>query len=1162
MGTKLVKELPELRSRNSRHYLDDSGAPVARVWTQAVNYKDADGEWQPIDNDLVKDGAIYKNKANDLQATYAGALPDLDVKYVAQSDGLQEYLVARSEAAAARALKFDVDASAGLHPVVRQSSAVEFVDADGTTQLRVPAPVMKDAAGSESGDLAVEVSPRVGGWRLTVTPSAKWTAASDRKLPVTIDPIVQRPTTYDCTIVQAAASQSFCGNDGLAVGRSGGSEKRALLRFPAISTVIPTGTELRHVGIVLKLRALANSNAQGLDCAALTHDWNGSASWNSFDGQSGWTSPGADFSTSAGCEDSRLVDTTMLNGDPTRTYLLLKPLAKEWLEGRRSDFGVVVKASPGADNEMTFNSAESNVDTSVKPALDIWYEFPAGELPSYKMERFSLNDRMSMAVNAETGNLELHERDLTVPGGLGPDLSVARTYNSLPGSANTLGRGWAFDHDISLQDFPEIHTDLHGPGGWWARYDGVHTSTYTTPAGRNDKLEHSGSGWTLTDNASQTKQTFDASGRLVSAADRNGRSPSYTYDASSGKLAKISDSQNRDVTFSYDSAGLPVKMVDPAGRQYQYGYTNGVLTSYTDPAGGVTRFEYGSYGMSRVLTPEGRAIRIEYYPYNDPLGYRVKSVFQVTGTEKYCPSIACIPTQEPTRETGYTTSFSYDLHHDATSTGKVTDAIGTTTSDANDRVTTYSFDLDERVTKAVDALGRTRRQTYDSRSNVQEYFAPFNSGTTGSLSFNYDSTSGNLMGTTQQTGTGSALTTGYGYNESGRVPAGTSGAAFLRTSARDEQGDRLYQWYDAQGNLTRDAAMSRDGTQTRSDVRLDYDSTSPGKLAGSVDGNGNRTAYGYDAKGNLTSVTPPAPLGATTYAYDGASGQDLAMSRISSAQLPDGRSVAYSYDASDRVTKVTYGDGSTVAITYDKDGNVVQRDDSTHGKTTYGYDRLGRITSEGYPDGHTNAYAYDAVGNLKTLTDAGGATQYDYDAINRQSKLTEPGVSTPTTFAYSNPSSEGIDTRVARTLPNSAVVVDDFDQAADGSYVRVSVERVVLSSHWFPAAFELLLRLRRCAWMLVDTGNRAAVGGHRPDRCSYRLLLRRDGSPRYRAGRWRSLLVLCVRRCWQHPHAERQRPGSTLVRVQRGQRAVLVGFRIRDRSFVYDGSGGGDALHL
>src|SRR5579884_686739 len=119
-------ELPALRTRTSRTYRV-GGARHLVACAEAVNYRDANGAWQPIDNTLrasTVSGYAYQNAANAYQlllpsslsaapvkvssgpagvafrlvgasgtlatnantATYANALPGVDVSYVARGD--------------------------------------------------------------------------------------------------------------------------------------------------------------------------------------------------------------------------------------------------------------------------------------------------------------------------------------------------------------------------------------------------------------------------------------------------------------------------------------------------------------------------------------------------------------------------------------------------------------------------------------------------------------------------------------------------------------------------------------------------------------------------------------------------------------------------------------------------------------------------------------------------------------------------------------------------------------------------------------------------------------------------------------------------------------------------------------------------------------------
>lgn len=61
------QELPALRTRTSHTFLGSDGTYQAQIFSGSINYQDANGAWQPIDNTLVsgsEKGIVYQNKAN------------------------------------------------------------------------------------------------------------------------------------------------------------------------------------------------------------------------------------------------------------------------------------------------------------------------------------------------------------------------------------------------------------------------------------------------------------------------------------------------------------------------------------------------------------------------------------------------------------------------------------------------------------------------------------------------------------------------------------------------------------------------------------------------------------------------------------------------------------------------------------------------------------------------------------------------------------------------------------------------------------------------------------------------------------------------------------------------------------------------------------------
>jgi YD repeat-containing protein len=136
----------------------------------------------------------------------------------------------------------------------------------------------------------------------------------------------------------------------------------------------------------------------------------------------------------------------------------------------------------------------------------------------------------------------------------------------------------------------------------------------------------------------------------------------------------------------------------------------------------------------------------------------------------------------------------------------------------------------------------------------------------------------------------------------------------------------------------------------------------------------------------------------------------------------------------DRVTGISYSDGSSVAYTYDGDGNLTRRvltAGTSVETTTYSPDPLNRITQVAYsPTGGTTNYTYDSVGNMLTMQDAGGTVTYGYDPANRLTSLAEPGgsctapTSKCTTYSY-----DIDDNRTTTSYPNGVTIRNDYDNA-------------------------------------------------------------------------------------------------------------------------------------
>ena len=313
-GTDLTagSELPARRTANSRTYTLGHGLLQTVYAADAVNYRDAAGAWQPIDNTLVADtatpGSAAVNRANRYQvhvptslgapvtvaaagrsvafalqgaagtavlagsvARYAGAFPGVDAAVVAANTAVAEDLTLGS-AAPAR-FRFALQ----THGVTARPGAdggVAFLDAAGQVAFAFAAPRMFDAAHRVSPAVTLTLGQSSAGPTLTLAADPAWLARPQRRYPVTIDPIltVSGGAGTDCAIDSAYPASNFCSLAYLAAGASGSEVGRTLLQFGVAPTADVT---ILSAQVSLYQLAAATSTPGALELHQVTRPWTG-----------------------------------------------------------------------------------------------------------------------------------------------------------------------------------------------------------------------------------------------------------------------------------------------------------------------------------------------------------------------------------------------------------------------------------------------------------------------------------------------------------------------------------------------------------------------------------------------------------------------------------------------------------------------------------------------------------------------------------------------------------------------------------------------------------------------------------------------------------------------------------------------------------------------
>jgi RHS repeat-associated protein len=400
-------EIPSERTATSQTFRLPDGLRATRIFETPVNYRDANGDWQPIEAglDQAANGTIV-NGANqfDVQlpqsldsgtpvqvrigeewvserplgidtkpaelegesVTYGGQGTGASFEFFGLANGLKENIEIAGPSSPST-FHFALDASEGLRPTLTAEGSIEFRDAGGSVLATLPAPVMYDGAAVPALSSAVhyDLSPGAGsGWLLDVEADRDWLSQPGRRWPATIDPSFLVPTPeLDCNIY-SNGSKSTCGASGYpfvgaqAVYHSTGSDEyvRSLLRFNTSSIPAKAAVLAAEVGLYSQLPP---QNTKGVEVRRLTKQWDSGATWLkalAAGGPNGnlWTTPGGDFG-SEGAE----VQTAVRGTSPGWWRFNSPALATVidgWANGWIPNQGLLVRLSDEAAHECSGSS--------------------------------------------------------------------------------------------------------------------------------------------------------------------------------------------------------------------------------------------------------------------------------------------------------------------------------------------------------------------------------------------------------------------------------------------------------------------------------------------------------------------------------------------------------------------------------------------------------------------------------------------------------------------------------------------------------------------------------------------------------------------------------------------------------------------------------------
>ncbi|MFG3130867.1 DNRLRE domain-containing protein [Streptomyces tendae] len=340
---KRVKELTSRRTPSARFWQLSDGRVEAELTAAPTSYKDPAGKsWKTIDTRVAETeakGFDFANTANtgrswfgsdpgrllrfeagdggqsvtlglqgtsgrlkpvaeDSTVTYKDAVGGADLSYVVGPGRVKENITLSERPAGPVTYTFTLDTQ-GLTPKAREDGSIAFFgELPNTPVLVIPAPYMTDAKKSASSPYGYAYSAKVtqklrragDGWKLTVTPDAKWLAAKERQYPVVIDPtitIAPSPSgSQDTMVLSDQPGVNFNSSWKLAAGKTSASAtSRSLLKFPLDE--IPDGVKIdgARLGVYFDQSHTTNGNDVTIEAHRATGAWDEStAIWSNTSG--------------------------------------------------------------------------------------------------------------------------------------------------------------------------------------------------------------------------------------------------------------------------------------------------------------------------------------------------------------------------------------------------------------------------------------------------------------------------------------------------------------------------------------------------------------------------------------------------------------------------------------------------------------------------------------------------------------------------------------------------------------------------------------------------------------------------------------------------------------------------------------------------------------
>lgn len=1022
------RELSGLRTESSDTYEAGGGRRVLRAFAHPVNYRDAAGSWQPIEDTLVAaEGGGWRTKASGVPVSlpstlgsgpvsigsgdqqvaltlqgaasagvsvsgavgsYQSVFPGTSASYSAGSASVRETLTL-ADASAPTEYKYSLSLSPGLRPELTGAGTVNIVDSVGRTVYQLAAPTVADASAGAGDPLTAPVHYELSedGKTLSLVLDAAWLRDPERVFPVRIDPdIYWAGQERDCTIRSGpSAGTSLCGQ-ALVVGSDSATPRdvsRTLFRVSVAS--IPQDADILSSNIGVRFRHESSTTPVNVQAYALSRAFTNSVTWNTYDGTHPWSTAGGDFTSQS------------IPGGGTQPYgeremleeyvgwwtgFAITPLVEKWVREPSSNYGVLLKAqneNTGFYDEFNQSGHEEEPGEAGEPDMQVVYTPVVGAPSSATFTSIPLDDTASMALNVADGNLLLSHQDVHLPG-IGYDFSLADTYNS-KSNGESQESGWP-EGGHQPVDSIELNGTTFSSGSdvTMERYWVDESRIYHDPTGGwstfiREPSADSGGNKAFLSPAGLNATLVVSSSTGCATLTYNTSRVKYEF-AAAGRLEKIIDPNGNTTTFHYNGEGKTSSIVDTHGHTVKFTYEGYEedLSAISDELGRHWHFSENSEDeVASTSDPDGHELKYEYNSNDNP--------------------------KQITDPRGHLIEISYDSEERVSKIRRVVNGTASTPG-SKDVITTYAYSIpvSGSVSCPAGSYGDTKVVSPDGSPNGEA-----NSKATGHETFYCFNNQDQVTKTIDQAG--NAGTTGYnaatGSPEKYQNPGDTAGGLNVNNTIAYNSNGAVEKIIDGTGESS-SLTTNFNYSGTASYSKVEPSSIKTPFSASGQSGTSHSTFIGYDANGNVENVHQGSATGSPSVAL-----VHNTLGQVTESTDGDGNKTKYEYNTKHDLIKITPPSplGAT-ELTYDAIDRVKTVKDGRGITATYTYDGEDRVTKVEYSDGSSVSFEYDADGNTIKRTDAAGfgepytgVTSYEYDKLNRPTLETTPTAKS-TTYEY------------------------------------------------------------------------------------------------------------------------------------------------------------------